>query len=361
MSHGDSAPETAAPSESLPGHLPPPDAGLVGAIQALHARGDRLDVQDENGGQLTLRCDAALHPRSIGAVTLTHSDGDILFVQTLARNEPALGDLSWQDLTGEARLLAWALAHEKVLAALSNALGRKLLPAAFVRHHAAIDRQWLTLEFDDAIQDARWEGILGLDAAAMRALAANDAWRFDEAAAAARRERIAFTCEVHAPAPRLALTVLRSLAPGDVLMLGMRSDTLASLCIVIPADPAQQIESMIWGAKWSDGALTLTRHLANDAGMAEQQSDNAAAKNPDAAGASPLDMLPVNVEMIIATPRLTLGQIERLAPGECLPLQQPLDHATVRLRVNGAAFARGELVALGDTLGVRIVSIDDSG
>jgi flagellar motor switch/type III secretory pathway protein FliN len=56
-----------------------------------------------------------------------------------------------------------------------------------------------------------------------------------------------------------------------------------------------------------------------------------------------------------------LGRIERLAAGECIPLQHPLDHATVRLRADSANFARGELVTLGDAMGVRIVSIDDSG
>lgn len=354
MIHGGSAldPGTAASREPPREHMAAPDAKLAEACQTLHARGDRLEI-DEDDRHLTLRCIAATAPDANDAVILTYPGGEVRFLQTRARNEPTLGELAWTDLAGETRLLAWAITHESLLAALSAALGWKLLPAAFAGNPSAPgDHVWLAIEFDDGGLDARWEGHLGLDAAATRALSANDAWHFDAATAAARRERIALTCELQAPAPRLAAAELGPLAPGDVLMLGMRGDVLASLRLVIPADPAQRIESVTWGAKWMDGTLTLTRPLANDVGMVERHPDADATASPDAIAA---------IEVVIATPKLTLGRIERLATGECIPLQHPLDHAAVRLRVGGANFARGELVALGDALGVRIVSIDDSG
>lgn len=353
MIHGGSALDTETASREPPReHMAAPDTELAEAGQALHARGDRLDI-DDDGRHLTLRCEAAIGAGAGDAVILAYPGGEIRFLQVRARNEPTLGELVWTDLADEARLLAWAITHESLLAALSAALGWKLLPAAFARNPSAPDdHQWLAVEFDDGGLDARWEGRLGLDAAATRALSANDAWHFDEATAAARRERITSTCVLQTLAPRLAPAELSSLAPGDVLMLGMRSDVLASLRLVVPDDPAQRIESATWGAKWMDGALTLTRPLANDAGMVERHPGADAAESPDAIAA---------IEAIIATPRLALGQIERLAAGECIPLQHPLDHAAVRLRVGGANFAHGELVALGDALGVRIVSIDDSG
>lgn len=354
MIHGGSALGTGTTASHEPPHerVAVPGADMAEAVRTLLARGDRLDI-DDDGRHLTLRRDGAPDPDSGDAVILTYPGGEVRFLQSHARNEPALGELAWTDLAGEARLLAWAITHESLLTALSAALGWKLLPAAFARNpSAAGDHQWLAVKFDDHGLDARWEGCLGLDAAAARALSANDAWHFDEATAAARRERITLTCELQAPTPRLALAGLRSLAPGDVLMLGMRSDTLASLRLVVPADPAQRIEAATWGAKWTEGALTLTRPLANDAGMTEPHSDAGAMEHPDAFAA---------IEVIIAAPQLALGRIERLAAGECIPLQHPLDHATVRLRADGANFARGELVTLGDAMGVRIVSIDDSG
>lgn len=351
----------------LRGRLPEADPEWAAVVQALLGNGDMLDAAAD-GWRLVLRCEATPRARPPGAMQLAHADGHVLFAQTLGRNEPAIGDLAWQDLDGEARILAWALSHEALLSALSNALGRKLLPHAFVSDAPTPGpHQWLELSFDDAGRDLHWEGRLGLDAAAARALAGNPAWRFDAEAAAARRAHTMLDCELLAPAPQLDLASLRGIAAGDVLMLGTRSITLASLRLVVPAGAEQPAESVTWGAKWADGALTLTQRFAMDAGMAEHASDAdtpQAADVPDAppaAARSPLDALPARLEVVLATPRMRLGEVEHLSPGQILPLQASLDHATVRLRVNGAAFAHGELVALGDTLGVRIVSIDDSG
>lgn len=351
---------------SLRGHLPDVDPEWAATVQALLARGDTLDAAAD-GGRLVLRCETAPGSRAPTLVQLAHADGHILFAQTLGRNEPTIGDLAWHDLAGEARVLAWALSHESLLTALANAFGEQPVPEAFLHDEPATGRHhWLALTFDDAEREVHWEGRLGLDTAAARALAANTAWHFDAQAAAARRARIVVGCELLAPAPPLAVAQLRTLARGDVLILGTRSIALASLRLVVPAGDAQAVESVTWGAKWTDGALTLTQRFAMDAGMTAHAADDDAPQSteiPEAtpAAASPLDTLPARLEVVLATPRLSLGEVEHLAPGQILPLQASLDHATATLRVNGTPFARGELVALGDTLGVRIVGIDDSG
>lgn len=354
--------------ESLRGRLPVVDQEQAAIARALLARGDTLD-SDVDGRHLVLRCGAPPQPAPTNAVQLAHADGHALYAQTLARNEPTLGDLAWQDLAGEARMLAWSLSHEALLSSLSDALGQPLSPDALLHGAVAPDRwHWLTLAFDHADGDLHCEGWLALDAAAARALAVNPGWHFDAEAAAARRARTVLACELLAPAPRVDLATLRGIAAGDVLMLGTRSIGLASLRLVVPSDAAQPAVSVTWGAKWADGALTLTQRFAMDADMAEEGSDDdtaQAAGTPDdaapAIATSPLDALPAHVEVVLATPRMSLGEVEHLSPGQVVPLRESLDHAAVRLRVNGAAFARGELVALGDTLGVRIVSIDDSG
>lgn len=357
-----------AQPESLRGRLPEVDAEHAAATQALLARGDVLDTAAD-GRHLVLRCAAPPHPGPANAVRLAHADGHVVYAQTLARNEPTLGDLAWQDLTGDARVLAWALSHEALLSSLSGAFGQPLSPDAFLHDaFAPSPYHWLTVTFDEVAKDLHCEGWLALDAAATRALAANAGWHFDAETAAARRAHTMLACELLAPAPRIEVATLRSIADGDVLMLGTRSISLASLRLMVPAETAQSSGSVTWGAKWVDGALTLTRRFAMDANMVEEASEDdaphaAAAANHAAPAvlASPLDALPARVEVVLATLRISLGEVEQLSPGQIVPLQESLDHAAVRLRINGANFARGELVALGDTLGVRIVSIDDSG
>lgn len=362
----DAALDTAAhpQPESLRDRLPAVDPGHAIAARDLLARGDLLDTQTD-GRHLVLRCAAPPQRVPTGAVRLAHADGHVVYAQTLARNEPTLGDLAWQDLAGEARLLAWAIGHAALLSALSDALSQPLAPDAFLHAVAAPgDRSWLAVTFDAADQDLHCEGWLALDAAATRALAANPGWRFDAEAAAARRAHTLLVCELQAAAPRLDLATLRGVAAGDVLMLGTRNIGLASLRLIVPAGAAPSARSVTWGAKWANGALTLTQRFAMDADMIEEASDDDTPQQGAAApesAVSPLDAMPARVEVVLATPRMSLGEVEHLSPGQVVPLQESLDHARVRLRVNGAGFARGELVALGDTLGVRIVSIDDSG
>ena len=52
----------------------------------------------------------------------------------------------------------------------------------------------------------------------------------------------------------------------------------------------------------------------------------------------------------------TLGEIQRLAPGALVPLARPFDEP-LDIMANGKRLGRGTLVRIGQSLGVRIVSL----
>lgn len=64
----------------------------------------------------------------------------------------------------------------------------------------------------------------------------------------------------------------------------------------------------------------------------------------------------VEVEAHLGHARMTLGALTALEPGTTVPLDAPLNQA-VELRLNGVAIAHGELVAVDDRFGVRLVDI----
>jgi len=69
-----------------------------------------------------------------------------------------------------------------------------------------------------------------------------------------------------------------------------------------------------------------------------------------------LDDLPVRLVFEVGRVELSLGELQRLAPGALVPLARPLDEP-LDIMANGRRLGRGTLVQIGESLGVRIVSI----
>ncbi len=74
------------------------------------------------------------------------------------------------------------------------------------------------------------------------------------------------------------------------------------------------------------------------------------------AGQSLIDAVGVTVETYMGAAQMTVAELNALQNGALITLDQALN-ALVELRVNGVPIARGELVAVGDKFGVRIVAL----
>jgi flagellar motor switch protein FliN/FliY len=64
----------------------------------------------------------------------------------------------------------------------------------------------------------------------------------------------------------------------------------------------------------------------------------------------------VALDAFVGAARLTVAEVAALKPGQSIALDAALDGA-VELRLNGLVAARGELVAVGDKLGVRLTEV----
>ncbi len=64
----------------------------------------------------------------------------------------------------------------------------------------------------------------------------------------------------------------------------------------------------------------------------------------------------VVLEARLGCARMTVGELMNLKAGDCVPLDAALNRE-VELRLNGKTIARGELVTVGESFGVRIVEI----
>jgi type III secretion protein Q len=82
---------------------------------------------------------------------------------------------------------------------------------------------------------------------------------------------------------------------------------------------------------------------------------------PDEAAPLPVDQLQVPVAFELDTARISLADLASLGPGYVIELDQPLTSAEVRLVCHGQIVGRGQLVAVGEQLGVRIVAMGTAG
>ncbi|MBI1247939.1 hypothetical protein GC197_08885 [bacterium] len=66
-----------------------------------------------------------------------------------------------------------------------------------------------------------------------------------------------------------------------------------------------------------------------------------------------LDQLEVTVRFQVGTAKATLGQLKTIQPGFIFETQNPISQPVI-IEINGMPCGRGELVQIGENLGVRV-------
>ena len=275
------------------------------------------------------------------------------------------GVLRWSDHSGRARVLAWSLAHEPLLMRLSEWLGVSLLPvlddAADGDAGPARPGLWLDVAIDEdaplaegdapAPTPARSNARLWLPADWLQRLAARaePAHPEDPPPSAGRWRALPVSVSLLLAAPPLPAGDWRALRPGDVIVVGR-----SSLPNPIARGAGQDWPLAAAAGGWSvRGASTPTSIFQEDSTMTDHEASPPA---PDAAPADPARRLPVRLEFELGRTELSVGELADLQPGYVFPLATALEGSNVAIRANGRDVGRGELVAVGDTLGVRLVS-----
>ncbi len=300
------------------------------ALETFHA--------DADGGRLALRLDAS--------AAIAKGDG-----------------LHWSDYVGRSRLLAWSLAHEPALVRLSEALGVTLTPVESDADTAPGDAVWLSFAIDDDATDGdplpAVRGAIGFPPDWLSRLVARaeptyeddplppiDAWR-----------GLPVSLAIAVDGPQLDAGAWRSLRAGDVLLLGRVSTLRCSArgarrtWPLAPTPKGWRID----GDSRPTPVLPTPSPQERDAMTDTDAPASDSAPHLDAADAAARE-IPVQVAFDIGQIELSVGEMSSLQPGYVFALPTHLEGANVTLRANGRVAGRGEVVAVGDTLGVRLLS-----
>ncbi|WP_431257352.1 FliM/FliN family flagellar motor switch protein [Roseateles chitinivorans] len=151
------------------------------------------------------------------------------------------------------------------------------------------------------------------------------------------------------------LSVLRGLRPGDTVLAGgqpalLRCGVGRVLRASLHIDPQEFTVHLAEPPALSDDPA------AYDAGQMDAPMSGASTEAPQSAGT--LDELQLPVAFELDTARVSLGELASMQPGYAVELDVPLREATVRLVCHGRTLGQGQLIAIGDHLGVRITRLE---
>jgi type III secretion protein Q len=262
-----------------------------------------------------------------------------------------LGARAWWDFTGESRLLAWALAHSGLLEGLGRILREPLMPSALTDGHLPQSDTTVALAFSASTADGRTtKGHISLSAEMVARLASRAGWRRTGATATAWL-RLPTTLRVELCGSVFPLSVLSSSEIGDVLVLGNRASCWRKLQLAI-GDPNGGALSQIWNAGYDGSRLTIVPRVLSAPPELVMS---------DARTTGPADNIPISLDFELGGLTLPLGELATLKAGYVFELPGSLEKLRVGIRANGTRISQGELVAVGDVLGVQLLSLDVEG
>lgn len=316
------------------------------ALRAFHAEPRRWPLRD--GGVLQVD---TVHGARAGEAFAVEADGVRIAVRFDGGSRD--DDLHWSDHVGRSRVLAWTLAHEAQLVRLSEALAVSLLPQVDAVPGDGPDDVWLDFAIHDAHADdlpAPTRGAVRVPWTWLPHLVAQAEPRYedDPLPPLGGWRALPAPVSVVMAIPAVSARDWRSLRPGDAIVVGRSGRPPPFQARAAGrAWPLAQSPSG-WRVEGPAQALPATPSQENST-MSEHDAGEGTPQDPARA-------LPVRVEFEIGQVELSLGELADLQPGYVFALPANLEGANVVIRANGRATGRGEVVAVGETLGVRLLS-----
>jgi len=280
---------------------------------------------------------------------------------------PGPSGLHWSDYRGRSRLLAWALAHERALMRLSEVLGTSLVPREPAEADDDGDALWLAFATDSA-PEAAHEALRGavrlpLDWLPRLQARAEPVYEDDPLPPLGALRGLPVPLQVGFDGPVLSAAEWQALRPGDVVLLGNGG---------LPALHAHAAR-LTWPLAaapdgWRIAASAQPQPSPTEPSMTNDETPNDAAE-PEGTGAAEgaaagddgdaaARALPVQLSFEIGRMEVSVGDMASLQPGYVFALPTRLQGSNVTIRANGRSAGRGEVVAVGDTLGVRLLAWD---
>jgi type III secretion protein Q len=261
-----------------------------------------------------------------------------------------LGARSWWDFTGESRLLAWSLAHTGLIEGLGRILREPLMPTVLTDGALPHADTGVSLSFSATTQDGRTTtGSVSMSATMLERLVSHGGWRRPTSIPDVWLQ-VPGTVRIELCGSTFSLGVLNVTEMGDVLVLGNRGTCWQRFQLTLVASRSDT-PLRTWNATYDGEHLKVSSGAINPP-MELIMSDPKMGSVAD---------IPVSLDFDLGNVAVPLGELASLKPGYVFELPGSLERRRVTIRANGARVGQGELVAVGDVLGVQLLSLDVEG
>jgi type III secretion system YscQ/HrcQ family protein len=265
--------------------------------------------------------------------------------------------IDWRNYEGDTQLLAWTACHEPLINLLRVMFQCDWVPESIgdCDCHEALDADCVRVGFAVHRADglAVVQGALIMDASSAQRLAARERFTVPRGHQPMRSVRA-----------RLPLVVdefdveaseLGFVSRGSLIRLDNRTLLAGPARLVIPAGHVQWIVDLtearatVVGFAAHDSRVDQSRYSEGDTMSIDRPEEQSAVEAPVAVGA-----LPVRITFCAGRLTLPFSQVSDVGPGYVFELDRRLDDQAITVHANDVPIAVGELVSLGDLVGVRI-------
>jgi len=286
-----------------------------------------------------------------------------------------IGARDWSEYTGDSRPIAWSAAHEALVDHLGSLLGDALKPS---RESTALPPplRVVRVGFRVAADEGSAEGLIALPVEAAQVLASDSGRR--QSAGRSHFADLALPMGVWLRGIEIASSNLGAMAYGDILIVGQRGPL--SLAVRLESGHGRRwravAQAHVEGARLviDDARFIPPQQRTGNYDMNDESEENKATTGGEEAAGDEANQgepenekvgaessgqtnIPVRVDLQLGEIALTLGELTSMQPGYVIDLEQKLEEASVDLYVAGQRVGRGQMVAIGDSLGVHIREI----
>ncbi len=146
---------------------------------------------------------------------------------------------------------------------------------------------------------------------------------------------------------------------GDVIIRSESASRLKPFGTVTPCAAITIELAEPGGPTWS-ALLAVSKDTLDGVlpGLGMTATKSARKSGPSDGGAAPFGTIPLPLEAVLAEFELSLGKLDRLAPGDSIPIAMPRD---IPLRVGAQVFAQGSIGTFEDRMALRLSRINHEG
>jgi type III secretion system YscQ/HrcQ family protein len=270
-----------------------------------------------------------------------------------------LGDRVWSDFHGESRLLAWSLGYERLIENLQLIFEQPLLPERIGNLRATAKNcsdalgVGFTMSGDaDVVSIA---GVMRVPMSWAKRLLVSSS----KVPAGSPRERfgdLPIGMSAQIPGPRLPVQRLRTVRPGDTIVLGSSAAAFSRI---------ELRRGGVTGfrAAYRSAGLQITSRAYSDYQTVPEENDVNISKidSTESTMSDESVSVPIALDFEIGKLTMTLDEASELQPGYIFAMPEPAAGTNVRIRANGTVIGHGELLVVGETLGVCVTRWSDNG